>query len=161
MSFGISVALIFFGLEDMSIDWIEVLNVSYYVFSSTCPVSVSVCFIYWGIDVDKCNILFFNWSFYHFIVSFFIFLNGLCFNVYFVWYDSVTSSFLSFPLGFLIGWQFRRVPRASNDPYRERIFNNLRSGSTSHSSQIFSSSFTITLLLAAASKRSIAVNHTG
>ena len=36
------------------------------------------------IYIDKCNILL-HWFFYHYILSFFNFLYGLCFNVSFVW----------------------------------------------------------------------------
>ena len=44
--------------------------------------------------VDECKILFLYSSFYHYIMSIFIFLYGLYFKVYFVWYEYCSSRFL-------------------------------------------------------------------
>ena len=46
-----------------------------------------------GIYVDACEILLW-WFFYQYLVSFFIFLYGLSFEVYFVWYEYCDFCFL-------------------------------------------------------------------
>ena len=90
----ISVALLIFCLKDLSFDVGEVWKSSTItVFLSVSPfLSVSSCFMYLNAPfgwtyVNKYTLLFFNWSFYLYIMSFFIHLYGLCFKVYFVWYE--------------------------------------------------------------------------
>ena len=90
----ISVGLLVFYLKDLSFDVGELLkSPTITVFLSVSPfMSVSSCFMYLNMSfgwtyVNKYNILFFNWSFYLYIMSFFIYLYGLCFKVYFVWYE--------------------------------------------------------------------------
>ena len=106
ISFRISVALVIFCPEDLSIDVSGVLKSPTIVFPSISPfMSVSICFMYRGcyircisyiryIYVDKYKIIFVYWLFYHYVVSFFIFLYNLCFKVYFVWYEYCNSCFL-------------------------------------------------------------------
>ena len=107
VSFRISFALLILSLEDLSIDVSGVLkSPTIIVFPSISPfMSVSICFMYRGcyircisyiryIYVDKYKIIFVYWLFYHYVVSFFIFLYNLCFKVYFVWYEYCNSCFL-------------------------------------------------------------------
>ena len=93
--FRISVALLILCLEDLSIDMSGMLkSPTIVVFPSISPfTSVGICFMYFGAPIlavymlTSVEILFLYWYFYHYIVSFFIFLYGLCFKVYFVWYE--------------------------------------------------------------------------
>ena len=63
-------------------------NFSLYIFY------VFECFYGRCIYVDEYKIFFLCWSLYHCIMSFYIFLYGLCFKVYFVWYEYCAPSFL-------------------------------------------------------------------
>lgn len=85
----ISVALLIFCLKDLSFDVGEVWKSSTItVFLSVSPfLSVSSCFMYLNAPfgwtyVNKYTLLFFNWSFYLYIMSFFIHLYGLCFSLF-------------------------------------------------------------------------------
>ena len=86
-----SVALLIFCLEDLSIDVSGVLRYASILFPSISPfmtyylLYVSGCSYIRNIYIDNHNILFLNESFYYSIVSFFVFLYGLRFKVYFVW----------------------------------------------------------------------------
>lgn len=68
-------------------------------FPSISPVvSVSTCFIclsapILGVYKLTCKI-FLYWPFFHYIVSFFIFLYGFCFKLYLVWYEYCSTCFL-------------------------------------------------------------------
>ena len=53
-------------------------------------------YIFKCIYINKCYIFLLCWSFYHYIISFFVFFYQLCFKVYFVWYEFATLAFLSF-----------------------------------------------------------------
>ena len=70
------------------------------VFPSISPIiSVSTYFIclsvpILGVYTLTCKILFSYWSFFHYIVSFSIFLYGLCFKLYLVWYEYWSNCFL-------------------------------------------------------------------
>lgn len=69
------------------------------VFPSISPLCLLVLFYVFGcscfrrIYVDECEILLW-WFFYQYLVSFFIFLYGLSFEVYFVWYEYCDFCFL-------------------------------------------------------------------
>ena len=105
-----SVALIF-CLEDLSIDVSGVLrSPTIIVFPSVSPfMSVSFCFMYLGVSIlgaymltsVECKILFLYWSFYHYIVSFFVFM---AFVLKSVLSDMsiATPAFLSFPFAWNI-----------------------------------------------------------
>ena len=86
VSFRISVALLIFCLENLSIDMSRLLKSLTIVFLSISPFSLYLfCVIgcsYIGCMYVECNILFLCW-FFHYIVSFFIFLYDLCFQVHY------------------------------------------------------------------------------
>ena len=80
-SIRISVALLIFCLENLSIDVSGVLkSPTIIVFPSVSLfMSVSLCCIcVLGAYIDNCNILFLKELFYHYMLSFFFFLYGLC-----------------------------------------------------------------------------------
>ena len=92
VSYRISVALLIFCSEHLSIDVSGVLkSPTMIVFASVSPfMSVSICHRYLSAPILGAYILmiviilFLNGSFYHYIVSFFVFLYGLHFKVCFV-----------------------------------------------------------------------------
>ena len=107
VSFRISVALMIFCLEHLSIDVTGVLkSPTMIVFPSTSPfMSVSICCKYLGAPILGAYILmivissFLNGSFNHYIVFFFVFLYGLCFKVCFVQYEYCNSCFPVLSIG--------------------------------------------------------------
>jgi len=42
---------------------------------------------YWVMYINEYDILLLFWSLYHYMMPFFVFLFGLCFKVYFAWYE--------------------------------------------------------------------------
>ena len=109
VSFRISVTLLIFFLEDLSIDMSRVLKflTIIIVFLSIFP--YTCCFVYLGALIlgtyRLMSIMFSScimFSFYHYVVSFCIFLQQFCFKVYFVWYEYCKPLFLSFPFAWNI-----------------------------------------------------------
>ena len=105
ISFRISVALLIFCPEDLSIDVGGVLILLLWLYSHQFLLlsllyllEVSRSSNIRGIYIDDCNILFLNGSFSYSMVSFFVFLDGLDFKVSFVWYEYCYSSFLLIPV---------------------------------------------------------------
>ena len=100
LSFRTSVFGLIFCLDDLSIDVSRVLNLLLLLYScQSLPLCLYLFYIFrWTyigcICISECNILFLSLSIYHFIISFFVFLYGLCFKVYFVWYEYCDPCFL-------------------------------------------------------------------
>lgn len=105
--YRISLDLLIFCLEGLSIHINGLLkSPTIIVFLLISPfVSVSICFLYLsanllGAYTFKC-VMSFSLSFYHYILSFFVFLYDFHFKVHIVWY----SILLSLPfLSFLFEW---------------------------------------------------------
>ena len=100
ISFRISVALLIFCPEDLSIDVGGVLILLLWLYSHQFLLlsllyllEVSRSSNIRGIYIDDCNILFLNGSFNYSMLSFFVFLDGLDFKVSFVWYEYCNSCF--------------------------------------------------------------------
>ena len=93
-----SLLIFYFGVSGVlkSPPIIVVLSVSPFL-------SVSVCLMYWGVPLlghrylQWCVFLL-DWSLNHYVVSFLISCNLLCFKVYFVWYEDCYYSFLLIPI---------------------------------------------------------------
>ena len=105
VSFRTSVPLLILCLEDLSMDASGVLkSPAIIVFLLISPfMSTSICFMYLGsrilgaymvTSIIEYNILFLYWCFYHYMCSFLSFFHGLCFKVYFVWYECCYPHFL-------------------------------------------------------------------
>ena len=106
ISFRISVALLIFCPEDLSIDVGVVLIILLWLYSHQFPLlsllyllEVSGSSNIRGIYIDDCNILFLNGSFNYSMLSFFVFLDGLDFKVSFVWYEYYNSCFPVLSIG--------------------------------------------------------------
>ena len=105
--FRISLDLLIFCLEGLSIHINGVLkSPTIIVFLLISPfVSVSTCFLYLsanllGAYTFKC-VMSFSLSFYHYILSFFVFLYDFHFKVHIVWYSILLSLLF---LSFLFEW---------------------------------------------------------
>lgn len=90
LSFGITVALLIFCLEDLSIDFNEGLKAStIIVFPSVSPPCLLIsalcirCYFIGSIYVNECDIHLLYWSFIILQCSFLFFLCGLYFKVHF------------------------------------------------------------------------------
>ena len=103
LSFGITVALLIFCLEDPSIDFNEEFkSFTIIVFPSISPPCLLIsalcirCYFIGSIYVNECDIHLLYWSFYHFIVFFFFlsFFVTFILKSIFVWYFVSFSCFL-------------------------------------------------------------------
>ena len=110
VSFKTHVSILILYFDDLSISVSGVLKSPTIIvlLSISLFMSVSVCFMYWGvpyvrcIDIYNCYIFLLDWSLDHYVVSFLISSNFLYFKVYFVWYEDCYSSFLFFPFAWNI-----------------------------------------------------------
>ena len=101
VSFNVYVSLLFLCFDNLSIHVSGVLKSPTIIVTVNIPSYACQCLPYvlrcsyvGCINIYNCYVFFFDLSLHHYVLSFFVSYNILCFKVYFVWNSDCHSGFL-------------------------------------------------------------------